>query len=197
MINTDAAIAAVESRPERVVSTAPLMVAYICENAGRPGAVPSSGIRRRPVLPNFAWPLRVLEVPIPCAGRLQPEHVLKALEDGADAVGVICCEEDNCHHHEGSRRCRRRLDYVGKLIEEIGLGSERLIIAHLPGSAAQDMALGAGMTPSQDVAMDQRIATVREFVLERLSTTTRNPMAKGEMPDESPYEVDSQDESDD
>ena len=183
-------------RGERVV------VAFICENCARPGLVPSSGIRRRPTTPDFNWPFPVGEVVVPCAGRLQPEHFLKAFEDGADAIGVICCEDGNCHHLEGNRRCSRRLDYVSGLIEQVGLGANRLMIFHLPGSAAEDMALGvdagASLTamPVLDATVTRKIAEVREQFIARLASITRNPLCKGALPDESPYEVDSEDESD-
>ena len=183
-------------KARRAADAIGVIVAFVCENCGRPGRVPSSGIRRRPSLPDFAWPTPVQEVAVPCAGRLQPEHFLKALEDGADAVGVICCEEGNCHHLEGNRRCRRRLEYVGGLVAQAGLEPERLGIFHLPGSAAQDMALGAGGTPAVDPTAGEKIAAVRAAFSGWLETLTRNPLAKGELPDEAPYEVDTQDESD-
>jgi coenzyme F420-reducing hydrogenase delta subunit len=121
---------------------------------------------------------------------------MKALEDGADAVGVICCAEGNCHHVEGNRRCQRRLDYVAGLVEQIGLGKNRLGIFQLPGSAAEDMALGAGTVAPADPAMAQKIAAVRDAFTAWVAQLSRNPLAKGELPDESPYEVDSEDESD-
>jgi coenzyme F420-reducing hydrogenase delta subunit len=195
-INTDGATAPASRRAVPEPGADRLMVAFVCENAGRRGVVPSSGIRRRPSLPDFGWPFRVQEVAVPCGGRIQPEHLLKAIEDGADAVGVICCEEGNCHHHEGNRRCQKRLDYVGKLVEQVGLGSSRLRLFHLPGSAAQDMALGVGITPVEEPSMNQKIAAVRTDALAWLATISPNPLAKGELPDEAPYEVDSEDESD-
>ena len=183
-------------QPERVV------VAFICENCARPGLIPTSGSRRRPTTPDFAWPFPVGEVVVPCAGRLQPEHFLKVFEDGADAIGVICCEEGNCHHMEGNRRCSRRLDYVGGLLDQVGLGANRLMVFHLPGSAAEDMALGltpgASPIPILDIdpVVKRKIADVREQFIARLATIPRNPLCKGTLPDESPYEVDSEDESD-
>jgi F420-non-reducing hydrogenase iron-sulfur subunit len=196
MTSTGAAVAPQSERQDRSAGNGGVIVAYVCENAARPGAAPSSGIRRRPVLPDFAWPLPVQEIVVPCAGRLQPEHFLKALEDGADAIGVICCEEGNCHHHEGNRRCRRRLEYVSGLVEQAGLGKDRLMIFHLPGSAAQDMALGAGATALGEPAMASKISSVRDDFVARLARLSRNPLAHGDLPDESPYEVESEDESD-
>ncbi len=179
-----------EGRGERVV------VAFICENCSRPGLTPTSGFRRRPTTPDFAWPFPVNEVVVPCAGRLQPEHFLKAFEDGADAVGVICCEEGNCHHIEGSRRCGRRLEYVGGVLDQIGLGTNRVMIFHLPGSAQEDMALGAGASPVAEPEMNRKVAGVREAFLARLATLATNPMREGALPEESPYELEDTDESD-
>jgi coenzyme F420-reducing hydrogenase delta subunit len=177
-------------QPERVV------VAFICENCARPGLMPTSGFRRRPTKPDFAWPFPVNEILVPCAGRLQPEHFLKAFEDGADAIGVICCEEGNCHHIEGNQRCGRRIDYVNGLLQQVGLGPERLAIFHLPGSAREDMALGVGAIPVTDSDRQRKVAAVRDAFVARLATVSANPMRMGALPDESPYEVDSEDESD-
>jgi coenzyme F420-reducing hydrogenase delta subunit len=200
MSNIGAAIApsgngrAAGAQSERVV------VVFICENVGRPGVVPSSGIRRRPTTPDFAWPFPVKEVVVPCAGRLQPEHFLKAFEDGADAIGVICCEEGNCHHLEGNRRCGRRLDHVDGLLKQIGLGENRLKMFQLPGSAKEDMALGLNpnAVPTLDIdpVMSRKVAAVRDAFVAHLATVSPNPMRTGALPDESPNEVDSEDESD-
>ena len=196
MINSGAAVAPKTSGPCRAAGGKGVVVAFICENCGRPGAPPSSGLCRRPSLPDFAWPLPIRQVLVPCAGRLQPEHFLKALEDGADAIGVICCEEGNCHHLEGNRRCQRRLEYVGGLIEAAGLSRDRLMLFHLPGSALEDMALGAGVSGPVAPGLADKVAAAREAFVERLGQLSRNPLGMGDLPDASPYEVDSQDESD-
>lgn len=165
---------------------APAVVAFICENCARPGLIPTSGIRRRPSTPDFGWPFSVSEVVVPCAGRLQPEHFLKAFEDGADAIGVVCCEEGNCHHLEGNRRCGRRIEHVNGLLEQIGLGANRLMIFHLPGSAAQDMALGVGSAPATAAVLDpdlkRKVADVRDAFVARLATISANPIRKGGLP---------------
>ena len=128
-------------------SQAPAVTVFVCVNAARQGQPPSSR-RRPPSVPSFQWPFAASEVRVPCSGRIQPEHLLKAFETGADAVCVIACEEGNCHHAEGCRRAKRRVEYVGRLLEEIGLGAQRLMLYHLPGSAREDMALGVEAAPS-------------------------------------------------
>jgi coenzyme F420-reducing hydrogenase delta subunit len=178
---------AVAQRGERV------LVAFVCENAGRPGWVPSSGIRRRPTTPTFAWPFSIREVVVPCAGRLQPEHFLKAFEDGADAIGVMSCADGNCHHLEGNRRCARRLEYVDGLLRQIGLGGGRLQLFSLPGSAQEDMALGLYQrsSPARAPLASHEAAAVRDLFLAHVATLSPNPMRAGALPEGSPYEVES------
>ena len=150
----------------------------MCENCARPGQTPDSGGRPRPTLPTFDWPIPVRELLLPCTGRLQPEHVLKAFESGADLVCAIACEEDNCHYLEGSGRCTRRVDYLRRILDEVGLGGERLLLFHLPGTAAEDTALGAGrpVTAGAPEAGDARIAAIRAGVLQALDGLAPNPL---------------------
>jgi coenzyme F420-reducing hydrogenase delta subunit len=199
MSNSQAAIAQSNDEQASVLKgerAKRLVVAFICENCARRGPAATPGFPPRPTTPDFGWLFPVSEVVIPCAGRLQPEHFLKAFEHGADAVAVICCEEGNCHHIEGSRRCQRRLDYVNRLITEAGLGGDRLMSFHLPGSAAEDMALQPGAPTLDDLAMNRKIAAVRDALAARLAKIPRSPLGKSDLTDESPYEVDSEDESD-
>jgi F420-non-reducing hydrogenase iron-sulfur subunit len=196
MTSAGAATAPKSSKQLRPTVGDRLVVAFICENAGRAGAVPSSGLRRRPSLPDFRWPFPVRQIAVPCSGRLQPEHFLKALEDGADLVTAVCCDEGNCHHAEGSRRCQRRIEYVRELARAAGLPGERLLLAHLPGSAAEDMALGVGTVPRANPSLPAKLADLRDAVAARLATLPPSPLGKGALPDESPYEVDDDDESD-
>ena len=151
---------------------------FVCANCSRPGQAPDSAGRSRPAGHSFDWPLPVREVLVPCTGRLQPEHVLKAFETGADLVVTVSCEEDNCQYLEGSQRWARRVDYVRGLLDQIGLGSGRLLHFHLPGSAVQDMSLGAGervaIAAAEDI--DARIAAIRDSVVQSLDGLTPNPL---------------------
>jgi hypothetical protein len=142
----------------------------------------TSSRRSRPTVPDFGLPGRVDKVLIPCAGRIQPEHVLKALEAGSDVVAIVACEEGNCHYSEGSRRCALRVEHIRSLVEEIGLGESRLVLAHLPGTAVEDMLLTAEpdvkTEPPDDKAQwEQKIGAVRDQVLEALRITPPNPLA--------------------
>jgi F420-non-reducing hydrogenase iron-sulfur subunit len=69
--------------------------------------------------------------PLPCSGRLDPLHLMRALESGADKVYVVTCPEGACRFREGNFRARKRLAYAQGLIREIGLDPERLELIHL------------------------------------------------------------------
>jgi F420-non-reducing hydrogenase iron-sulfur subunit len=183
---------------EARAASARVIVLFVCANCARGGQVPTSGKRYRPRAPKFQWPASVyaVEVVVPCAGRLQPEHVLKVFEAGGDAVCVVACEENNCHSGEGSRRCRRRLDYVQRLIADTGMGDNRIMLFHLPGSAAQDMALGTGQLAQPGLPYDQQVTAIRDEVIVRLRTIRPSPLHQQTMPEDALYEVDDQDESD-
>ena len=64
--------------------------------------------------------------PMPCTGRIDSLHLLRALESGADMVYVLACPEGTCRFREGNIRARKRLAYAQALIKEIGLEEERL-----------------------------------------------------------------------
>lgn len=157
---------------------APYVTVFVCANCARPGTIPESVNRSRPSVPSFGWPFPAQEILLSCGGRLQPEHVLKAFESGARLVCVVACDEGNCHHLEGSKRCARRVDYVRDLLDEVGLGRERLMLCHLPGTAAEDMALAAGRPgPAYDPeAARARVAAIRAEVAQALDTLTPTPL---------------------
>lgn len=159
---------------------------FVCANCVRPGKAPTSSGRSKPALPEFNWPVPVEQIVVPCAGRLQPENVLRAFESGSSVVSVVACQEDNCHFIEGSRRCARRVDYIRSLLNEIGLGDERLLLFYFPGSASQDLAVTAckpAAEPNPDLLAGQ-IAAVREGVMEVLRSYPPNPLRAASTPDE-------------
>ena len=156
------------------------VTAFICANCARAGVAPFS-VHPRPGRTDFGWPLPVDEIVVPCTGRLQPEHLLKAFESGASLVCVIACQDDNCHYVEGCRRAGKRLDYVRGLLDQIGLGGDRLAMFQLPGSAREDMAAGLDLPPTAQASpahVAQQIQTIREAVMAKVQTLAPNPFYK-------------------
>ncbi len=65
-------------------------------------------------------------VQVPCTGRVDGLHLLKAFEEGADAVFVLGCLEKNCYYDTGSIEGRKRVNYVKQMLSEAGIEKERL-----------------------------------------------------------------------
>lgn len=160
------------------VSTQPAVTVFLCANCARPAQAPTSAGRPRPSVPNFQWTIPVRQFLIPCAGRLQPEHVLKAFESGASLVCAVACVEDNCHYVEGSTRCARRADYIRSILQEIGLGAERLMLFHLPGTAMEDMAVAARRQVPRVATGELEFGTfaIRDATMQRLRALPPNPL---------------------
>lgn len=87
-------------------------------------------INRRPLEKELGPRIRFF--PMPCSGRIEPLHLLRALEAGADKVYVVTCPEGACRYREGNIRAKKRLAYAQGLIEEIGLAKECLELIHVP-----------------------------------------------------------------
>jgi coenzyme F420-reducing hydrogenase delta subunit len=51
---------------------------------------------------------------------------MKALEMGADGVYVAGCLEGDCHFKNGNIDAAKRVAYIQKLLDEIGIGGERV-----------------------------------------------------------------------
>ena len=71
-------------------------------------------------------PPNVKVVELLCTGKLDVTYLLRAFELGADGVFVVGCPEGDCHNKSGSFWARKRVEYVKGLLDEMGLGGERL-----------------------------------------------------------------------
>lgn len=71
---------------------------------------------------------------LPCSSMVKDVFLLRAFEAGADAVIVMVCPEGACRYVEGNLRAKRRVLWVQKVLDEIGLGGRRLTIFNVaPG----------------------------------------------------------------
>jgi coenzyme F420-reducing hydrogenase delta subunit len=77
------------------------------------------------------YPPNVKIIKVPCTGRVDVIHLLKALEDGADGVLVAGCLEGDCHYQNGNLRAKKRVTQVQQILDQIGLGAERVAMYNL------------------------------------------------------------------
>ncbi|MBN2374775.1 MAG: hydrogenase iron-sulfur subunit [Sedimentisphaerales bacterium] len=69
-------------------------------------------------------------IDLPCSGKVTIPYLMKAFETGADGVLILTCKVGDCHYLEGNLRAGKRAEMVGSLLEEIGLGNERISLIH-------------------------------------------------------------------
>ncbi len=81
----------------------------------------------------ITYPANVKVVKLPCTGKTDPRYLLKAFEEGADAVYVVACPMGNCHHVRGNERGLARVQRTRKLLDDIGLGADRLDMFFVSG----------------------------------------------------------------
>jgi coenzyme F420-reducing hydrogenase delta subunit len=72
------------------------------------------------------YPTNVRVIQLPCSGRVDILHLLKAFEDGADGVYVAGCMEGDCHFLTGNLKARRKVEYVKKVLDSLGIEPERI-----------------------------------------------------------------------
>jgi coenzyme F420-reducing hydrogenase delta subunit len=82
------------------------------------------------------YPANVKFVRMPCTGKTDIRYLLEAFEQGADGVYVVACPIGNCHHVRGNERGLARLKRAKQILDEIGLGGERLEMFFMSGSQA-------------------------------------------------------------
>jgi coenzyme F420-reducing hydrogenase delta subunit len=68
---------------------------------------------------------------LPCTGKVDPLHLMKAFEQGADGVFVAGCLEGQCHYLKGNLRAKKRVAYVKRLLAEVGIEPERIEMFNL------------------------------------------------------------------
>jgi len=68
----------------------------------------------------------VMIVKLPCSGRIDVLHILRAFRQGADAVFVAGCLEGNCNFANGNYEARKRVNEAKGILESLGIDPRRL-----------------------------------------------------------------------
>ncbi len=102
----------------------PKIVAYCCNYCAFAAADLAGATR-------LQYPPNVRIIRLPCTGKVDAIHIMKAFEDGADGVFVAGCLEGQCHFLEGNLRAKKKVAYVKRLLDEAQIESERLDMFNL------------------------------------------------------------------
>lgn len=132
----------------------PQIVAFCCYFCAYSAADLAGSMR-------LQYPSTVRVIEVPCSGKVDPVMLLSAFEAGADGVYVAGCMEGDCHFLRGNFRAKKRVQFVKRLLDEIGFGGERLEMFNLSGS------------------MGPRFAEIAREMTERVARLGPSPLRRG------------------
>jgi len=119
------AVAAVETveaeAPKKVVDPdfEPEIIVFACHYCAYAAADLAGSMR-------LQYPSNIRMIKLPCTGKLEVIHLLRAIEAGADGVYAAGCMEGECHYLKGNLWARKRVDHVKDLLAELGIEPERV-----------------------------------------------------------------------
>ena len=82
------------------------------------------------------YPDTIRIVSVPCTGKVDLIHLLRAFEKGADGAYVVGCMEGDCRYETGNLRARVRVEQAKRILDTIGIGGERTQMFNLSSSEA-------------------------------------------------------------
>ena len=135
----------------------PQILAYCCKYCAYAAADLAGSMR-------LNYPPNVKVIQLPCSGRVDMLHLLKAIEAGADGVYVAGCLEGECHFVAGNLKTRQKVSAVKKTLAAAGIEPQRVEMFNLSS------------------AMGPRFAEIAEVMTERVralgpTPVVRNPTA--------------------
>ena len=97
----------------------PIIVSFACHYCAYSAADMAGTMR-------LDYPANVKIVKVPCTGKVDSLHLLRALQKGADGVMVAGCLKGDCHFKEGNLQAEKRVGYVRQLLDDIGIDGSRV-----------------------------------------------------------------------
>lgn len=79
-------------------------------------------------------------ISLPCSGKADLLYLLKAFETGADGLALITCPKSECHYLEGNLRASKRAEEANRLLEETGMGHDRVVVLSMNGGGIGEIA---------------------------------------------------------
>lgn len=133
----------------------PKIVAFCCHYCSYAAADLAGSMR-------LQYPTNIKIIKIPCTGKVDVIYLLSAFEQGADGVIVAGCEEGSCHFINGNIKAKKKVNYTKKIMDDIGLGGERLEMYNL------------------SAAMGQKFADLTKEMTERIKKLGPNPIKESD-----------------
>jgi F420-non-reducing hydrogenase iron-sulfur subunit len=86
------------------------------------------------------YPANLRIIRVMCSGRIDPQFILKAFNQGADGVFIGGCHPGDCHYVSGNYKTLKRIALLKNLIKDLGIEPERLELEWVSASEGQRFA---------------------------------------------------------
>ena len=120
----------------------------------------------------MSYPPSIKIIRVPCTGKVDTLHMLRAFEKGADGVYVVGCREGDCHYNSGNFRAAKRVAQARQILDTVGIGGERVRMCNLSSSDgplfvkyAEEMhetVMKAGMNPIRQALKNKKAQAAEE-----------------------------------
>ena len=76
---------------------------------------------------------------MPCSSKVETDYLLTLIEQGVDGITLIACPEDLCQFLVGSNRAEGRIRHTRILLDESGMGADRVTMTRRQELSAKDV----------------------------------------------------------
>ena len=132
-MTTQAVRAAQDTCAEPLVGFEPKIIGFLCNWCSYAGADKAGAAQT-------TYPPNVHIVRIMCTGRMDPQFVLKAFDEGADGVIILGCHPGDCHYKEQNFRMIQRQEFFLSLLRSLGVEEERCRLDFVSASEGERFA---------------------------------------------------------
>jgi coenzyme F420-reducing hydrogenase delta subunit len=80
------------------------------------------------------YPDSIRIISMPCTGKVDLIHLLRAFEKGVDGAYVLGCLEGECRFNSGNLRAKKRVAQARDILDRIGIGGDRVAMYNLSSS---------------------------------------------------------------
>lgn len=98
---------------------------FVC-NWGAYSGVEMAGMEKR------EYPANIKLVKLPCLGRLNLGHILKAFELGASGVVLLGCPPEDCSYESGVNKAKEVMAQAKQFMHLLGIDRRRLTLIEVP-----------------------------------------------------------------
>jgi F420-non-reducing hydrogenase iron-sulfur subunit len=108
----------------------PKIIAFLCNWCSYAGADRAGSLQ-------LSYPPNVTIIRVMCSGRVDPQFVLKAFENGADGVIILACHPGDCHYKQGNYKAVQRHRLLLKLLKQVGIEDYRCRFDYVSASEGE------------------------------------------------------------